>query len=57
MTVSISIPNQEQKLKLEVQSSLKIKRLKEQIYEKIGGYYKADRMKLSIEDGEILDKS
>lgn len=43
-------------LNFEVISSLKVKKLKDMIYEKIGGDIKPDRMKLSIEGGETLDR-
>ena len=34
---------------------MKLKKLKEEIYQKIGGEHKPDRLKLSLE-GEVLEK-
>jgi hypothetical protein len=39
---------------LEIDNSLKVKRLREIIFEKIGGDIKPDRYKLQLEGGEVL---
>lgn len=44
--IEVQIPGKEEGLKFEIESSMKVKRLKEIIYEKIGGDIKPDRFKL-----------
>lgn len=51
------MPEKEEAIQLEVISSLKVKKLKDQIYEKIGGDIRPDRMKLTIEGGDTLDRA
>ena len=55
--ILIEVPNQPEPLKLEVDNTLKVKRLRELIFDKIGGDIKPDRFKLQIEGGEVLQKS
>jgi hypothetical protein len=46
LNVEVQIPNRPENIKMEVQSSIKVKRFKDQISDKIGGEVKSDRMKL-----------
>jgi hypothetical protein len=51
------VPGRNESLKFEIESGMKVKRLKEFIYEKIGGDIKPERFKLQIEGGDVLEKS
>lgn len=56
-TVLVQAPDREEPLSFEVQSQTKVKRLKEMVAEQLGGDVKADRLRLTIDGGESLDKA
>jgi hypothetical protein len=57
LTLSVQYPGIDQPFEVQVQSSLKLKQLKQVIKEKVNQDVNIDQMQLRIEGGDILKKT